>query len=305
MTDIDTIEIRARMSRAHRMSASAPDTVTLYSEARDAIDVLTAERNAANATIERVRGIAGEHWDWKAGRVLADRLRAALAAPEAASAECCIECGADLRYPTAAHIVDCSDAPVSDAAKRDIADNGVPAPLDREHRALRRIWAALGCERNPDDFKTGARDSMWDQVETMVREHAAGTGRIIRELQADLAARPAPSVEELADWLERELWVETHSDLCGCRDIDTCDYAQRLRSSSASPEWYVLALQRRGALATRPAPLVEITDEMVEAAHDVFWGDTEIIGGHESFRAALTAALSPRVESTPDENGGE
>jgi hypothetical protein len=222
-------------------------------ERRRAADVIEQQRGAlaaAHATIERVREVAGEHWDWKSGRVLADRLRAALVAPEAVAAECCTECGADLRYPTAAHIVDCSDAPVSDAAE----------PVDET--LLRKVadWAENECNGVAMvTFDDGVR------------------------LSVGIVAEGEPEEEEAFDSAVREAVNAT--------------------------------------LALRPAPSVEITDEMVEAGARALFEDPlsnpdyswKQMAAEDPSRAdlwrvdarrILTAALSPRVESTPDENGG-
>lgn len=74
-----------------------------------------------------------------------------------------------------------------------------PAPGDREHLALMRVWRAIGCAGNPDDFKTSVRDTMWDQLVETLEQYAAQGTRLHREneqLHAELSASPAPARDE-------------------------------------------------------------------------------------------------------------
>lgn len=69
-------------------------------------------------------------------------------------------------------------------------DEHFAAPQEGEARelaALRRVWKAMGCAQNPDDFKSTVRDAMWDQIVAGCESHAANDTRIYRENQSLLA----------------------------------------------------------------------------------------------------------------------
>ncbi len=62
---------------------------------------------------------------------------------------------------------------------------------------LREVWAALGCDENPNDFHARVQQTMWAQALDMIREATARTNRVYRENQqleeALRVARTAPS----------------------------------------------------------------------------------------------------------------
>ncbi|MCI2958227.1 hypothetical protein MN032_11010 [Agromyces atrinae] len=78
--------------------------------------------------------------------------------------------------------------------------------------ALRRIWSAMGCAQNPDDFKPSVRAVMWGQVEKYVAEHLTGDLRLAREnreletvlREARAASTSIPTVEEFIAAMDAE-----------------------------------------------------------------------------------------------------
>lgn len=62
----------------------------------------------------------------------------------------------------------------------------------REKSAMRRVWKAMGCEQNPDDFKLTVRDSMWDQIVDIAEKDLAKNNRLYRENEELRAALAAP-----------------------------------------------------------------------------------------------------------------
>ena len=52
-----------------------------------------------------------------------------------------------------------------------------------EWERLRQVWAALGCEQNPNDFHAEVRERMWEQAIKMIEASTAGDTRVYRENQ--------------------------------------------------------------------------------------------------------------------------
>lgn len=68
----------------------------------------------------------------------------------------------------------------------------------RELIMLRRVWRAMGCAGNPDDFKPTVRDVMWGQILDYIAIHARADTRLHREnteLLTELRAAEARAAE--------------------------------------------------------------------------------------------------------------
>lgn len=78
----------------------------------------------------------------------------------------------------------------------------------RETSALRRVWKAMGCAPNPDDFRQTVRDAMWDQVVADCEAHAANDTRVYRENQSLLAELLELKARDIAGEIEEPDGIE-------------------------------------------------------------------------------------------------
>jgi hypothetical protein len=57
----------------------------------------------------------------------------------------------------------------------------IEAARSREITALRRVWQAMGCELDPDDFKPAVRDRIWDMIVAQAEADTQKNNRLYRE----------------------------------------------------------------------------------------------------------------------------
>ncbi len=139
---------------------------------------------------------------------------------------------------------------------------------DREF--LRRVWKAMGCEQNPDDFKASVRDQMWQMV------------------VEDAAANAAKN-----NWLYREnVTLMEHLRVAEVRAAEAEAAVQdALNAVSEADEAVSAEIARRAALEA----------VITEAPHDPDcthrWDDPKGLQRCECYKSAATSEVLARVKA--------